>query len=81
MKVTMTKRSRVAQAVANLDALKEELHRKPMTPAEARLVEAAIGHMEPHVVKGTYAAWSWACADEALSKAVAAVMRERKGRE
>jgi hypothetical protein len=50
---------------------------RPITPAEERLIQAAIKHLEPHEVMSTDATWSWACADEELSRAAAAVLRER----
>ena len=50
---------------------------KPKTAAEERLIQAAIKHLEPHELRGADATWSWACADEELSRAVAAVLRER----
>jgi len=50
---------------------------KLKTAAEERLIQAAIKHLEPHEVMSTDATWSWACADEELSRAAAAVLRER----
>lgn len=47
------------------------------TKAEARLIKAALKHLEHHGGKIGTAYWTWACHDEALAKAVAAVVKER----
>jgi len=53
--------------------------RKPKTAAEERLIKAAIEHMKPHkdYKDGLGNTITWACFDAKLSKAIAAVLRER----